>query len=517
MATGTIAPVAAAAAIHPRTGDGGYFALAPAPTGAGAKPADTQPAGAPRSASTNLDAADDVVASAAFARRARDADRASPKVAADTAAHPAGRLPWLDKYCYRPGTVYDFPFTFKDRLGSSTPFNTPDCRSTGHGPRAAEDATTTPKGQRYETAYKRAFQRNLLLDQNPAQAGRRAWPLTDSYGATFAWLEQRRPDPSSAGADVFAVYDASGVLTDDHLIGDTGANGAPTTATVAKTLQIQGRACEATDAAERSHVLVAVFNADYGTGPHAYADPANGPGPVYLGIRGFLDDRAFASRVGIGHYKNMPITDIVDDFDVGCTQHQLGGVRSPATPIVTGNILPTTGGLSPLFETDDHYQGEAGHGLGSIGDGNRYSNYNGFPDPNESVYQQVIGGAGPQNASLPRVVKIMANTTGVRGGGIVRAIVPATAAYTEYDHFDYHDPDTVCVNRDSVHLPAQVRFAAQWAFVHITDAPGGRTIQGWVPQRVAIPPADPVQATCSAAQSGQPYPGGEFAAAVATP
>jgi hypothetical protein len=135
------------------------------------------------------------------------------------------------------------------------------------------------------------------------------------------------------------------------------------------------------------------------------------------------------------------VASIANHYDVGCTEDQAGGLNKPAT---SESSSGTT--LNPVFQPYDTYTGQQ-H---TSGGGNRLSNYNGYPDPNQYTFDQ-----NPSAGSLPGIVtqvKIMANTTAVGGGGVIRAIVPANLSFAQYDHFTYNDQNVVCVDRTNAGL-----------------------------------------------------------------
>jgi hypothetical protein len=78
-------------------------------------------------------------------------------------------------------------------------------------------------------------------------------------------------------------------------------------------------------------------------------------------------------------------------------------------------------------------------------------------------------------------VKLEANTTGTNGGGIVRAILPVSTAYTVLDDFNYRDPNGMCAKVAAETGPSAP--SARWLFLKATGAETqfGRTVNGWVP------------------------------------
>jgi hypothetical protein len=83
------------------------------------------------------------------------------------------------------------------------------------------------------------------------------------------------------------------------------------------------------------------------------------------------------------------------------------------------------------------------------------------------------------HANYGGAIYLMVDTTGVHGGGIVRAVVAAGDPFAALDQFGYVDPN---------HVPAGA--GARWRYGHV---PGTR-IFGWFPERVAgggLPQAEP--------------------------
>jgi YD repeat-containing protein len=264
----------------------------------------------------------------------------------DAAARANSTRPaWNDSKCYRSAAKFSFPVTGADRIMTSNGYNTPDCRATGTGSTAAEDAVPHA-----ETAYGRAFDSNLLLKQNPTQANRRKWPVTNSLGQTFAWIEQSRPQSPDKTKDVFSIYNAAGSV----IVASKTSPGGLTPID----LRIQGRACMINDSLEGSHVEVALYAADYGYGPHAFQNPAADAGPVNMNLRGFLADSDFPSTAGRNgtEYAGLSVASIANHYDVGCTEDQAGGLNKPATPESSSGTT-----LNPVFQAIRHLHRPAAH------------------------------------------------------------------------------------------------------------------------------------------------------------
>lgn len=106
------------------------------------------------------------------------------------------------------------------------------------------------------------------------------------------------------------------------------------------------------------------------------------------------------------------------------------------------------GGLNQSYRPDAGYQGDSSP---RFYDGNYLANYNGFPSPIGALSDPRTAKTYVAFVSFEpgrvKQVPIMVNTTGVGGGGIVRAIVPVGSAYKQYDHFAYEDPNEFCAKR----------------------------------------------------------------------
>jgi hypothetical protein len=426
----------------------------------------------------------------------------------------AAPTPATTKGCYAAKTAYPFPFPGGNSRRLA--YAQPNCREASHG---SQDATVTSGLTAYEHATQNVlpgfadtddnrFFKLLLQPNNPGDPdiAPRTWPLVDSLGQTFAYLEQVRTyDADGNPVDWWAVY-----LADGSLLGFVAS---PRTQ-----LLVQGRACMLPNSLESQYAMVVLFGADFGWGPHAFGTQPD-PGPVYMGVRGFIP-RAALPPTGLGNpgtaYADDSTDQIIDAFQTGCTQRDLGLKRSPITERPYSGMSPVYNSGTLLLnitpwevtyqgqKVDGQREQEIIDGPHTVTPGNRYANYNGFPDPHE--YQFIYGDVPQPPTATPRPdivdeVMVTANTTGVAGGGIVRAIVPTQTPFREVDHFPYRDPNVTCTKIAGKPLRS-VHWGVQWAMVALEgDATG---IDGWVPIHTG-----PTTRRCSAAQVGRPWKGGE--------
>ena len=182
-------------------------------------------------------------------------------------------------------------------------------------------------------------------------------------------------------------------------------------------IQVQGRGCMATAALERRHALIAF---------QANDPPEEGDTVVPFRLRAFVDRRALPLR----NRRRQLVRGVVDSYDVGC-----GG-----SPLDTTSVRAVS---DPDFESTQRFVGE---------DGIRrtYATYNAKPIYRGAIY-------------------VLANTPGVHGGGIVRAVIRTGDRFAVVDGFDYCDPNV------PEGEPARVR----WSYGRVA----GTRIWGWLPER----------------------------------
>lgn len=182
-------------------------------------------------------------------------------------------------------------------------------------------------------------------------------------------------------------------------------------------LEVQGRGCMTSPGLERRHALLA-FRPN---------DPLeDGSGLVPFRLRAFIDRRALPARNSRGQL----IRGAVDAFDVGC-----GG-----SPLPVSATQPVR---DPGFDADDRFLGEDGFAR-------TLATYNAKP---------AFGGA----------IYLLANTSGVHGGGIVRGVVRAGDRFGRIDGFSYCDPN----------VPAGAPERVRWSYGRIL----GTRMWGWLPER----------------------------------
>jgi hypothetical protein len=386
--------------------------------------------------------------------------------------------------CWTAQRPYPFPYRGSGFLHSHASNQTPDCRQAVRG-----TPDFTPPGGFTAYSSVRAFQPGLgflgsrgpafsvqLRPPHPQPPGApRTWPLRDSLGHVFSLLTQQR---------------IPGSLRDRWTISYPNGLVYGTSAHAGQRLLVQGRACMVNDRLESQNVMVVLFGGGYGLGPFAFGTQLY-PGPIVMGIRGFLPLRALPAH-GLanprGPLRGASTRTLVDHFDTGCNLFDTVTFHAPSPP-----EAKVHNSLVPVFDWNDTY---AGSGV-AAGAGSRLTNYQGWPDPS----QDRPGPTGPApaqatgRADIVREVKLMQSTTAVDGGGIVRAIVPANAPFVELDHFTYRDPDVPC-SRVGPGRAQAVRIV-RWMYVRVVKT----RIEGWVPFRER-----PQITKCPASATGEPPP-----------
>jgi hypothetical protein len=203
-------------------------------------------------------------------------------------------------------------------------------------------------------------------------------------------------------------------------------------------LELQGQACMQDEALERTHALLK-FRANDDSGL-----PAAEKSTIPFAFAGFIRREAIPDRRGKGRAD-------IQEYATGC-----GGSRLPVR--ATGPVG------SPDFDSNK---------------------------------EKFVGGDGrartlaTYNAKRPYLGAryIMVNTTGVSGGGVIRAVIRAEDLFEHLDEFGYPDPNV------AAGTPGLVR----WVYGRIA----GTRICGWLPQRAQqqVPPLEvavsgsPAQAT----------------------
>lgn len=265
--------------------------------------------------------------------------------------------------------------------------------------------------------------------RDPIRPGKH--PVVDSFGRPFAYLEQK-------GLKQFKIYDEHGKFA-----GKTKRTA---------TLQMQGRACMATTRLIDGYFVLTLSSnkgKNRGPGPGGFA--------VDVGLRGFVSRRLL--RPGTFHHTNPGDSRsndaVIDKYDSGCGKPTLYRNQAGAPDSIG----------KPIFNPQsDRYQGakrECAPTSPFLDCGGTYHDY-----------------TRPQFDS--GVVPLTSATTGVRNGGIVRAITTSDRPFRVLDSIPYADPNVPCGRRP----------VARWVFGDANPFATRRQhhIYGWVPRRVTGEP-----------------------------
>lgn len=290
-------------------------------------------------------------------------------------------------------------------------------------------------------------------------------PVVDSYGQRFALIEQG----DFADTDPRESKKLWRVLTPEgQPIGTTNPKDRAT-------LQVQGEACMDTTSRTNTHVMVVLMSGGGGNvatdarGVQQFYDEAR-TAPIDIGVRGFIERSRLPAGIFAKSSKGRDSSDndaVIEKFRTGC------GKRS-------GRRLDHPFG-KPGFGTDkaeresQRYQGHKVV-LRSDGGGNcRKSDKFRSPDCGGKYVdygRPFTDPTGSGKATFPpEVVPLVAATTGVRNGGIVRAIVRTNLPFVIRDEVLYEDRNVPCTRE----------YLARWRFVEARDDNGGRRIRGWFP------------------------------------
>jgi hypothetical protein len=292
--------------------------------------------------------------------------------------------------------------------------------------------------------------------------------LVDSYGARLAAIQR-------AGPACFTVFDRD--LTRVGATCDpTGDPPVPHPMEV----QVQGRACMATDALEQSHYLARLL------------DPSGPPAGAYRELQGFVrrDQLALGSEqttVGGATYSPQELAEAAYS---GC------GPAPPkrrAVPIPF-IALPGLPSGDRLFGFDDRYVSNAsfadceGHAPPPDLRPGCYGPYANYQVPTLAAKDPQVATGDPRARADWAALTV--SSTGVSGsgypahpqdgqdvdaagGGLVRAIVPRRRPFTALDGFAYADPN----------VPCDMPRVARWAYGFAVPRRGERAIYGWTPFR----------------------------------
>jgi hypothetical protein len=292
--------------------------------------------------------------------------------------------------------------------------------------------------------------------------------LVDSYGTRLAAIQK-------AGPDCFTVFDRG-----LRRVGATcDPTGDPPSAHPME-IQVQGRACMATDALESSHYLVRLL------------DPSGPPAGAYRELQGFVrrDQLSLGSeQTTVGGAKYSP-QELAEAAYSGCGPAP--PKRRPVpVPFLPLPALPTG---DRLFRFEDRYVSNAsfadceGHPPPPDLRPGCYGPYSNYQVPTLASKDPQVPTGDPREGADWAALTV--SSTGVSGsgypghpqdgqeleaagGGLVRAIVPRGRPFAALDGFAYADPN----------VPCDTRRVARWAYGYAVPAPGERAIYGWTPFR----------------------------------
>ena len=276
-----------------------------------------------------------------------------------------------------------------------------------------------------------AMDRGLPEGRNNGRAGRilrrRVLPgrheLVDSFGQPFGWFEQdslRR----------FRIHEERGGRWGTLRHGQ---------------IQVQGRGCMATRSLTDTYVLVAIY------APHYSVARGHRRRKVDAGVRAFI--RRDLLPPGVFHHSRPPSRAsngwLINHYRTGCGQ-------PPPHPVEGLGSLKLS---KPRYGVHQLYQGAK---RPCSFPRSRWCgfHYSDFSHP----------------AFAPDVMPLMSATTGVRNGGIVRALIRTRRPFRVLDAIGYADPNVPC---------GQAR-VARWVFgdANPDAASGENHIYGWFPVKV---------------------------------
>ncbi len=231
------------------------------------------------------------------------------------------------------------------------------------------------------------------------------------------------------------------------------------------------------------------------------SDPPDGSPGEFIGLRGFVKASDLKANLGRGRNlftgeKRSQTTTYAatGEFDLGCRPGDIGGknpedarYRNPALAEKTsGDPPPGWPSGFPRWYVYEGVKGNEGYP--------QYANYYGWPAADKP-------GDEPHaiNVGRTRELPILANTTGVHGGGIQRGLIPARKVIDTrwLGGFAEADPNAGC-RPTMVDFPGPTKFAGPgedyrsttW---YLVRAPG--KLIGFVPVKTREPfPGDP---TCT--------------------
>jgi hypothetical protein len=250
------------------------------------------------------------------------------------------------------------------------------------------------------------------LEPNPDADGKRRWPMLDSLGRPLLVLEQDGGTFTATDPDKgFVTVEPGSVVT------FASGSGVLIHQDRRARLSLQGRGAMADAELEASSALLAFDARDR-------SDLPPGASIVPYRVRAFIARAALPRRSGLRRIRAE-----VDRAVTGDGESDLAVLsREPLS--------------DPSFRHDERFVGEDGRAR-------TYATYNAKPPYGDAIYLTV-------------------NTTGVHGGGIVRAVAREGDEVEILDELP--DPDTNAEGGTPI---------ARWRFVRLAGTP----ICGWVPTR----------------------------------
>jgi hypothetical protein len=267
------------------------------------------------------------------------------------------------------------------------------------------------------------------------------WDVRDSFGDTFAQIEFAR---GKHNRRIYRLYGPNGDLK-------------KTIPWDKKRVRLQGRACMSTSALEADNALI-LFD--------AHGRDSNGNDTSPYSLRGFIK-RAAIPNGSFNRGRAFPTNDSV----IESKRYRVKCGKPSRRYHNEKSATPTAFSTQP-FTADHLYQGKttgdrefsngtrrckkADGGVNWWRCGSSYVNY----------FRPLT-----TNYNGEKVLEITSATTGVAGGGIVRAVIRTPERKVKrLDSIDYLDKNVPCTRQ----------FVAHWVFVRAN--PAGRRMYGWLPE-----------------------------------
>lgn len=337
------------------------------------------------------------------------------------------------------------------------PKDHPSCRRTRRGKTEFVERT-----HRFGTA-RAKLEQTLKRD---ASGSVKTYDIVDSFGRKFAALRQESHIS-------YRVYDAAGTeyrpLTPKEL-GTTARR---------PMIEVQGRACMATKALAKAHVMI-TFSAPRDSEGRATADGS----AVDIGFRGFITRDALRNstlaKQSDRRFVGQTNDEVIERYRITCGE---------ASQYKSVAGLPITTIPKPAFgKTHDRYQGEkSAPRATSIDD---WCGRKKIKVRNPNCAYKYYPYARPSFAG--DVTYLMSGSAAIRRGGLVRAVIRTSTSVRSIDSVDYEDPNIPC--GDSTNPRERI---GRWSFVDANPTaarldrdPNTRNnqqvhIYGWYPRRVA--------------------------------